>query len=54
VVLGSGLAGAALVVGADALVKTFPTRAGNMPIGIVTALVGGVSFIVLLRAERRR
>lgn len=52
VVLTSALAGAALVVGADALVKTFPTRSGNMPIGIVTALLGGCTFIALLRAER--
>jgi iron complex transport system permease protein len=53
VVLGSALAGPALVIGADALVGSVEFRSGRMPIGIVTGLVGGAVFIALLRAERR-
>lgn len=54
VVIGSALAGPALVIGADALVKALDFGGGRMPIGIVTGLVGGAAFIGLLRAERRR
>src|SRR5205085_2791747 len=51
-VLGSALAGGALVVGADALTKALSLDQGRMPIGILTALLGGPVFIVLLRRER--
>ena len=52
VVLGSALAGAALVVGADAATKAVSLGGGRMPIGILTALIGGPVFIVLLRRDR--
>lgn len=50
-VIGSALAGAALVVGADALVKSIDLGAGRMPIGILTSILGGPLFIVMLRRE---
>jgi iron complex transport system permease protein len=43
------LAGAALLVGADALVKLLPLDAGRLPIGVITALVGGPVLIAMLR-----
>jgi iron complex transport system permease protein len=54
VVIGAGLAGAALVVGGDALVMALPLSAGRIPLGIVTAIVGGPVFIAMLRRELRR
>lgn len=56
VVIGSALAGAALVVGADAAVKTpsatwIPT--GRLPLGVLTALIGGPVFLWLLLRETR-
>lgn len=52
-VLGSVLAGGALVVGADALVKSIDLGAGRMPIGILTSILGGPLFIVMLRRQVR-
>ena len=51
VVIGSALAGAALVIGADAGVKAVWMGTGRLPIGVVTALIGGPVFIWLLRRE---
>lgn len=53
-VLGSALAGAALVVLADAGVKALRLPSGRLPIGVVTALIGGPVFIAMLRAQVRR
>jgi len=50
--LGSTLAGAALVVGADVLVRAFEFSAGRLPLGVVTSIIGGAAFIWLLRARR--
>ncbi len=50
---GSAMCGAALMIGADALVRSVNLGSGRLPVGIVTALVGGTAFIVLLRGERR-
>lgn len=52
-VAGSALAGAAMIVGADALIKLIDLGAGRMPLGVVTALVGGPVFLVLLRRALR-
>lgn len=52
-VIGAVMAGAALVVGADALVRAVSLPSGNLPIGVLTALVGGPVFLVLLRREMR-
>lgn len=49
VVVVSALAGGCLLVGADALVALFPTDAGRIPLGVVTALVGAPVFVVLLK-----
>lgn len=50
-VVGSALAGGALIVGADALIRVIDLGAGRMPIGVLTALVGGPAFIWLLRRK---
>lgn len=44
----SGLAGAALTLGADILVRLIPTRP-ELKLGVVTALIGAPFFLVLLR-----
>lgn len=51
-VAGSALAGGALVVGADAAVRGLDLASGRLPIGVLTALIGGPAFLVLLRRER--
>jgi iron complex transport system permease protein len=50
-IIGAALAGASLIIGADAAVRLLRLGGGLMPIGVVTALVGGPTFIVLLRRE---
>lgn len=52
-VIGSALAGIALVVGADALVKAVSGPAGRVPVGVVTSLIGGPVFLVMLLRSRR-
>ncbi len=52
-IVGAALAGFALVVGADAAVKAFPGPAGRVPVGVVTSLIGGPVFLVLLLRGRR-
>jgi len=52
-VLGSALAGVVLVVGADTLVRAIPTDAGRIPIGVITSLIGGPVFLVMLLRMRR-
>ncbi len=52
-VLGSALAGIALVIGADTLVRAIPTDAGRIPIGVITSLIGGPVFLVMLLRMRR-
>ncbi len=52
-VVGAALTGAVLVVGADVVASLVPTRSGRLPIGVVTALVGGPVFLVLLRRVAR-
>jgi iron complex transport system permease protein len=41
--------GAALLVAADALRQWIDLGAGRLPLGAVTAVLGGVAFLVLLR-----
>lgn len=48
----SALAGGAFLVIADLLARTLPPS-GEMPVGIITALVGAPFFIYLLRRTRR-
>ncbi|MFS8035941.1 FecCD family ABC transporter permease [Xanthobacter sp. AM11] len=49
--LASGLAGAALTLGADIAVRLVPTRP-ELKLGVVTALVGAPFFLILLRRLR--
>jgi iron complex transport system permease protein len=51
--IGAALAGASLVVLADSAVRALDFGAGRMPLGVVTALVGGPVFLLLLRREMR-
>jgi iron complex transport system permease protein len=51
--VGAAMAGAALVIGADALVRAIDLASGRMPIGVLTAIVGGPVFLWLLRREMR-
>ena len=46
---GSALAGAALLVAADAVRQTIDLGSGRLPVGVVTALAGGPAFLWLLR-----
>lgn len=48
-VLGSACCGAALLLIADAAVSLLRLPSGRIPVGVVTALLGGPVFIVLLR-----
>ena len=48
----AALAGAALLVGADALRQVIDLGTGRLPVGVVTALAGGPAFLWLLRSER--
>jgi iron complex transport system permease protein len=48
----SALGGAVFLVVADLLARTLPAT-GEMPVGIITALIGGPFFIYLLRRTRR-
>jgi len=54
-IVGAALAGATLVIGADtgvsAAASIWPTL-GRVPIGVVTALIGGPVFILLLRRQQ--
>ena len=51
--IGSALCGVALVVGADTFVRLVPTQSGRIPIGVVTSLIGGPVFLMLLVKMRR-
>lgn len=51
--IGSSLAGVALVVGADTFVRLVSTDAGRIPIGVVTSLIGGPVFLALLMKMRQ-
>lgn len=47
-VVSSAMGGAALIVLADTLVRVIDLGSGRMPIGVLTALVGGPVFLVIL------
>jgi iron complex transport system permease protein len=50
-IIAAVFAGAALVVGADTAVKALDLGAGRLPIGVMTSLIGGPLFILLLRGS---
>lgn len=52
-VVSSALLGGAVIVLADVGVRMIDLGAGRMPIGVLTALIGGPIFIALLRREMR-
>lgn len=51
--IGAALAGAIMVIGSDVLSRLIETGAGRIPIGVLTALLGGPMFLVLLLKQRR-
>jgi iron complex transport system permease protein len=51
-VIGAGLIGAGLLIGADAVSQTLFVAGGRMPVGVFTAILGGPLFIWLLRSGR--
>ncbi|MEL7483097.1 MAG: iron ABC transporter permease [Planctomycetota bacterium] len=53
-VVGSALLGGAAIVGADALVRSIDLPTGRLPVGVVTALLGGPVFILMLRSMLTR
>jgi iron complex transport system permease protein len=52
-IIASAFGGAALLVWADLLTRTLVAGA-DLPIGMLTALVGGPFFFALLYQQRRR
>lgn len=50
--LASALSGGALIVLADMLVRIIDLGSGRIPIGVLTALVGGPVFLVILLRQR--
>lgn len=56
VVIGSALAGGIVIIGADAATKLLDTGLGigQLPIGVLTALIGGPVFIAMLRPQLGR
>jgi iron complex transport system permease protein len=52
VLIASALLGATLLVCGDWLVRVVGLGSGRMPIGILTALIGGPAFVMLLRRQR--
>lgn len=52
-VIGSALAGAALVVFADVIVRAVDLPSGRLPISVLTAIIGGPAFVLLLRKQSR-
>jgi iron complex transport system permease protein len=53
-IVASALLGVALLVGADALTMMLTLPSGRLPLGVITSLVGGPVFIVLLIRDRGR
>lgn len=51
--LGSAIAGATLVIAADAMVKAIDLGGGRLPIGVLTTILGGPVFILMLRKSLR-
>lgn len=49
--IGAALLGAALVIAADTLVRAFPSPTGRLPVGVITALLGGPVLITMLRGR---
>lgn len=54
VVIGSVLCGATIIVGADAATRAIDLGGGRMPIGIITAFLGGGVFIWIARTSLAR
>lgn len=52
-IVASALAGAAVIVAADALVRSVNLKGGRLPLGIVTALAGAPTLLYLLRRDNR-
>jgi iron complex transport system permease protein len=51
-VAGAAFAGAALLVAADAARQAIDLGGGRLPVGVVTAFLGGIAFLLILRKAR--
>jgi iron complex transport system permease protein len=51
---GAAALGAVLVVGADATIRAIDLRSGRLPLGVLTALLGGPIFLGMLLEQKRR
>jgi len=51
-VLGSVVAGALVLVAADVARQALDIGSGRMPVGVLTAIVGGPAFLLVLRSSR--
>lgn len=51
-VVGSAVAGALVLVSADVARQALDLGTGRMPVGVLTALVGGPAFLMVLRSSR--
>lgn len=51
-VLHAALLGGALIIGADAAVRFIDLGSGRIPVGVLTTLLGGPVFLVMLRERR--
>jgi iron complex transport system permease protein len=49
--VGAAALGAALVISADTLVRAIPLPSGRLPVGVLTALIGGPVLIAMLRGR---
>jgi iron complex transport system permease protein len=47
------MAGAAMLLAADALRQLVDLGGGRLPVGVVTTLIGGPVFLLLLRRSSR-
>jgi iron complex transport system permease protein len=54
VIPGSALCGAAIIVGADALVRLIDLKQGRIPMGVATSIGGGIAFVWILRSGMQR
>jgi len=53
-VIGSAMAGAALIVGAEVIIKLADIGQGKMPVGAIMAIIGGPLFLWMLRPQLGR
>ena len=51
-VVAAAIGGAAFVTGADVIARLAPLESGELPLGVVTSMIGAPAFLWLLARER--